>query len=139
MSTDRPVLFVCLHGAAKSVLAAADFQRMATERGLDIPVASAGTEPDPAIAPGVLRTLLAEGVDLRGQAPRRVTRADVVAAARVVAFGCDLGAAVPPGTVVEQWTDVPAVSDDLPAARAVIRRHLERLVDECAHAGSSRS
>jgi len=117
MSIDRPVLFVCLHGAAKSVLAAADFRR---------------------IAPGVLRTLLAEGVDLRGQAPRRVTRADVVAAARVVAFGCDLGEAVLPGTAVEQWTDVPAVSDDLPAARAVIRGHLERLVDECARARSGR-
>jgi protein-tyrosine-phosphatase len=139
MSTNRPVLFVCLHGAAKSVLAAADFQRMATERGLDIPAASAGTEPDAAIAPGVLRTLLAEGVDLRGQAPRRLTRGDVADAARVVAFGCDLGETAPAGTTVEQWADVPAVGDDLPAARAVIRRHLERLVDECARAGSARS
>jgi protein-tyrosine-phosphatase len=138
MTTDRPVLFVCLHGAAKSVLAAADFQRMAAERGLDIPAASAGTEPDPAIAPGVLRALLAEGVDLRGQAPRRLTRDEVARAARVVAFGCDLGDAVSAGTAVEQWADVPAVSDDLPAARAVIRRHLERLVDECAHSRSIR-
>ena len=70
MSSDRPVLFVCLHGAAKSVLAAADFRRMAAERGLDIPAVSAGTEPDPALAPGVLRTLLAEGVDLSDQVPR---------------------------------------------------------------------
>jgi protein-tyrosine-phosphatase len=132
MSMHRPVLFVCLHGAAKSVLAAADFQRMAAERGLDIPAVSAGTEPDAAIAPGVLRILLAEGVDLRGRVPRRLTRGDVAGAARVVAFGCDLGETAPAGTAVEQWADVPAVSDDLPAARAVIRRHLERLVDECA-------
>lgn len=139
MSSDRPVLFVCLHGAAKSVLAAADFRRLAAARGLDIPAVSAGTEPDPAIAPGVLRTLLAEGVDLRGQAPRRLTRGDVTGAARVVAFGCDLGEAAPAGTPIEQWADVPAVSDDLPAARAVIRRHLERLVDECARSRSVRS
>jgi arsenate reductase (thioredoxin) len=139
MSTDRSVLFVCLHGAAKSVLAAADFQRMAAARGLEIPAASAGTEPDPAIAPGVLRTLLAEGVDLRGQSPRRVTRDDVAGAARVVAFGCDLGETAPAGTRVEQWADVPPVSDDLPAARAVIRRHLERLVEECARSRSTRS
>jgi protein-tyrosine-phosphatase len=107
MTTDRPVLFVCLHGAAKSVLAAADFQRLAAQRGLHIPAASAGTEPDAAIAPGVLRTLLAEGVDLRGQAPRRLTRADVAAAARIVAFGCDLGETVPAGTTVEQWATSP--------------------------------
>lgn len=137
MSMDHPVLFVCLHGAAKSVLAAADFQRMTAERGLDIPAVSAGTEPDAAIAPGVLRTLLAEGVDLRGRVPRPLTRGDVAGAARVVAFGCDLGEAAPAGTAVEQWADVPAVSDDLPAARAVIRRHLERLVDECARSARS--
>jgi hypothetical protein len=58
-----------------------------------------------------------------------------VGAARVVAFGCDLGSTAPAGAPVEQWADVPAVSDDLPAARAVIRRHLERLVDECARSG----
>ncbi len=139
MSSDRPVLFVCLHGAAKSVLAAADFRRMAAERGLDIPAASAGTEPDPAIAPRVLRALLAEGVDLTDQVPHRLTRGDVAGAARVVAFGCDLGEAAPAGTPIEQWTDVPAVSDDLPAARAVIRRHLERLVDECARSRSGLS
>ena len=110
---------------------------MAAERGLDIPATSAGTEPDAAIAPGVLRTLLAEGVDLRGRPPRRLTRADVAGAARVVAFGCDLGETAPAGTAVEQWADVPAVSDDLPAARAVIRRHLERLVDECARSARS--
>ena len=138
MSSDRPVLFVCLHGAAKSVLAAADFRRMAAERGLDIPAASAGTEPDPAIAPGVVRALLAEGVDLSDQVPRRLTRADVAGAARVVAFGCDLGSAAD-GVPIEQWADVPGVSDDLPAARAVIRRHLERLVDECARSRGGRS
>jgi arsenate reductase (thioredoxin) len=139
MNTDRPVLFVCLHGAAKSVLAAADFQRMAAERGLAIGAIAAGTEPDPAIAPGVLRALLAEGVDLSGETPRRVTRGDVAGAARVVAFGCDLGEAGAPGTPIEQWADVPAVSEDLPAARAVIRRHLERLVEECARSRSVRS
>ena len=104
MSSDRPVLFVCLHGAAKSVLAAADFRCMAAERGLDIPAASAGTEPDPAIAPGVVRALLAEGVDLGDQVPRRLTRAEVAGAARVVAFGCDLGSAAPDGAPIEQWT-----------------------------------
>ena len=58
-------------------------------------------------------------------------------AARVVAFGCDLGETAPAGTAVEQWADVPAVSDDLPAARAAIQRHLERLVDECARSARS--
>jgi protein-tyrosine-phosphatase len=136
MSATRSVLFVCLHGAAKSVLAAADFQRLAAERGLDLVADSAGTEPDPEIAPGVVAALRVEGLDLSRQRPRRVTREDTAGATRVVTFGCDLGEAMPASVPVERWDDVPAVSDNLPAARAVIRRHLDRLVAECASGGN---
>ncbi len=128
---DQKVLFVCLHGAAKSVLAAADFDRMAQERGLCVTAESAGTEPDAAIAPVVAAALRADGVDMGGRKPQLVTRAHVTGADRVVTFGCGLGAAAPPETMVEQWNDVPAVSDGLPAARASIRTHLERLLAEC--------
>ena len=127
--TNQKVLFVCLHGAAKSVLAAADFERMAKERGLRVTAESAGTEPDAEIAPGVAAALKAEGVDLAGRRPQLVTREMAHAASRVVAFGCNLGAAAPPADRLEQWEDVPAVSDGLPAARAVIRTHVQRLLD----------
>jgi arsenate reductase len=127
--TRQKVLFVCLHGAAKSVLAAADFERMAKERGLPIAAESAGTEPDPEIAPRVLAALKAEGVSMAGQKPRLVTREMAAGATRVVAFGCGLGPAAPEDGRLEQWEDVPNVSDGLPAARAVIRDHLERLLD----------
>lgn len=130
MSQNRRILFVCLHGAAKSVLAAADCERLAAARGLHVSADFAGTEPDAAIAPAVAAALHADGVDLGGKRPRRVMRQDVVAADRVVAFGCELGEAAAPGAAIDQWTDVPAVSDGLPAARAVIRAHLERLLDE---------
>jgi len=123
------VLFVCLHGAAKSVLAAADFERMAKERGLPVAAESAGTEPDAEIAPPVLAALKAEGVDMAGRKPRLVTREMAAGASLVVAFGCGLGAAAPDGARIEQWEDVPPVSDGLPAARAVIRQHLEGLLD----------
>ena len=132
MNTTRSVLFVCLHGAAKSVLAAADFGRLAAERGLAITADAAGTEPDPAMAPGVVAALRAEGVELSGKRPRRVTAADTARAARVVTFGCELGEAAPSSVPVERWDDVPAVSENLPLARAAIRRHLDRLLDECA-------
>jgi arsenate reductase (thioredoxin) len=135
--TTRKVLFVCLHGAAKSVLAAADFERMAKERGLRVTAESAGTEPDAAIAPAVAAALRAEGVDMGARKPQLVTREQVTAADRVVAFGCGLGAAAPPGSIVEQWEDVPAVSDGLPAARASIRAHIERLLAEYPDATSA--
>jgi arsenate reductase len=127
--THQKVLFVCLHGAAKSVLAAAELERMAKARRLPIAAESAGTEPDPEIAPPVLAALKAEGVDMAGRKPRLVTREMAAGATRVVALGCGLGAAAPEDGKVEQWEDVPNVSDGLPAARAVIREHIERLLD----------
>jgi len=138
MSTSRSVLFVCLHGAAKSVLAAADLRRLAAERGLDLTADAAGTEPDPEIAPGVMAALRAEGLDLGQRRPRRVTAADIARADRVVTFGCELGEAVPAAVPVERWDDVPAVSENLPLARAAIRRHLDRLLDRCAAEGARR-
>ncbi|HSL49568.1 MAG TPA: hypothetical protein VK878_10880 [Candidatus Deferrimicrobiaceae bacterium] len=138
MSTSRSVLFVCLHGAAKSVLAAADLRRLAAERGLDLTADAAGTEPDPEIAPGVVAALRAEGLDLGQGRPRRVTAADTARADRVVTFGCELGEAMPAAVPVERWDDVPAVSENLPLARAAIRRHLDRLLDRCAAEGARR-
>src|SRR5258705_5185363 len=106
MSPSRSVLFVCLHGAAKSVLAAADFERLAAERGLAITADSAGTEPDPEIAPGVAAALQADGVDLGRRRPRRGTPPGTPRAGRRVTFGCGLGGAVPAAVPVERLGDV---------------------------------
>jgi arsenate reductase (thioredoxin) len=138
MSTARSILFVCLHGAAKSVLAAADFKKLAAERGLAVTAEAAGTEPDAVIAPGVVATLRAEGVELGQARPRRVSATDTARVERVVTFGCELGDAMPAAVPVERWDDVPAVSENLPLARAAIRRHLDRLLDECAAAREPR-
>jgi arsenate reductase (thioredoxin) len=129
MEDDRPILFLCPHNAAKSVAAAAYFERLAAERGVTLCASSAGTDPDPGVAPGVAAALLAEGIDVRGHRPRSVTREELAAACRVVSLGCDLGDIAPPGIVVELWDDVPSPSADLTSALAVIAAHVRRLVD----------
>ncbi len=123
------LLFVCLHGAAKSVMAAAYCRRLAAEWGMALEVTSGGVEPDPAIPPTVVAGLLADGIDVRGQAPRRVTREDLAAATRVIAFGCDLAPMAPPGLPIEEWTDVPPASEDFAGARTAILSRLEALFE----------
>src|SRR5499426_405475 len=82
----RPrVLFVCLHGAAKSVVGAAHFRRLAAERGLAIDAVAAGTEPDPELAPGAVKGLAADGLTATPARPRPVTLHDRETAARIVA------------------------------------------------------
>ena len=129
-TTPRPrVLFVCLHGAAKSVVGAAHFRRLAAERGLAIDAVAAGTEPDPELAPGAVRGLTADGLTATPSRPRPVTLYDLESAVRVVSFGCDIAAAQ--GQRVDQW-DVPAVGDGYATARERIVANTERLVAELA-------
>ena len=66
------ILFMCPHGAAKSVLASAYFQRLAKERGLNVHVASAGTEPDASSLSGCGRPF--EGARLLGSRLRSPAR-----------------------------------------------------------------
>ena len=128
--SDPTIVFVCLHGAAKSVLAAHCWNRLARERGLSVRATFAGVEPDPEIAPRVAAALAAEGADLRGERPRRVTADEIVGAWRVVSFGCDLGP-LAPGVPVERWDEVPAVSDGFEAARAAIEQRVAALIATC--------
>src|SRR3989442_5183079 len=126
------VLFVCLHGAAKSVVAAAHFRKLAAARGLDIDAVATGTEPDRELAPGAVKGLAADGLTATPSRPRPVTLYDLETATRVVSFGCDVVPAR--GQRVEQW-DVPAVSDGYAAARDRIVANVERLVAELAAGG----
>ena len=130
MPASRTVVFVCLHGAAKSVIAGAYLNRLAGERGLDLRASAAGMEPEPDIPLPVRRGLLADGLDAGLDRPRRVTRDELTAAWRVVSFGCDLSH-LALGLGVERWDDVPLVSDGFAAARDAIAARVRQLLDEC--------
>lgn len=123
------VLFVCLDGAARSVVAAAHLRRLAAARGLALEAVAAGTEPDPALTPAAVEGLAGDGLAARPARPRPVTLHDLATAARVVTFGCTVnGGPVP----VERWDDVPAVSEGYGPARDRIVARLERLAGELA-------
>ena len=133
MAQPQTILFLCPHNAAKSVIAAAYWERLAAQRGLPILATSAGTDPDPEIAPRVATALLTEGLDVRAHRPRRTTREELEGAWRVITLGCDLGELVPPGVVVEPWDDVPPPSTALQAALDAIAIHIAQLADEVEH------
>ena len=78
------VLFVCLHGAAKSVVAAAHFRKLAAQRGLAVEAAAAGTEPDAELGPLAVKGLAADGLEAAPKRPRPVTLYDLRSASRVV-------------------------------------------------------
>lgn len=119
------VLFLCPHGAAKSVLAASYFNQLAAERQLAITAVAAATdEPYAEVPPRVAEALRAEGVDVGAFKPRRVDAAELASATRIVTIDCS----VP--VEHESWSDVPKLSDDFDGSVRAIRRHVAQLVDE---------
>jgi hypothetical protein len=106
--------------------------RLAAERGLSVRSTAAGVEPEAEITAAVKEGLLRDGLDVGGGRPRRVTRAELIAARRIVSFGCDLVDVTPDGLAIERWDDVPLVSDGFPAARDVILARVNLLLDRLA-------
>jgi arsenate reductase len=136
--TVQQVLFMCPHGAAKSVLASAYFERLAKERGLNVRVLSAGTEPDATVAPAVATHLQRQGYATSATTPRKATADDMAQADLVISLGCDLsGLPTPRGTLV-QWDDVPAPSADFAKADEAIRAKVIALVDELVRQAASK-
>src|SRR5438132_307040 len=64
MTTTPTVLFVCLHGSAKSLIALEHFRRLAQQRGVEVQADWAGIEPDAEIPPRVVQGLLGDGIDV---------------------------------------------------------------------------
>lgn len=131
------VLFMCPHGAAKSVLASAYFQRLAKERGLNVRIDSAGTEPDPVVAPAVAAHLKREGYVVPVTTPRKASAEEFAAADVVISIGCDLSALPASRGRLQRWDEVPALSDDFSAADEAIRKRVAALVEELLLAASS--
>lgn len=123
------ILFVCEHGAAKSVIAAAHFNRMAGEVGLQIKALARGTKPDLEISEQTMRGLLKDGLALTEPAPQKLSLEDTQTAQYLVSF-CELPAEYTHGAIAaEQWDDIPAVSENYERARDGIVERLHQLVN----------
>jgi protein-tyrosine-phosphatase len=129
----RTVVFVCEHGSAKSVVAAAHFNRLAAERGLDLRAVSRGTVPDAELAVAAIAGLRQDGLVPGEPAPVKLRAADLEGAEKVIVFN-----ELPPeyaGAPVEKW-DVPPVSTEYSAARDAMVERIEDLLEKLAPEGS---
>ena len=131
------VLFMCPHGAAKSVLASAYFTQLAAERGLRVRIAAVGTEPAPAVSPAVAARLQQQGLAVPIDKPRTVTAADIADADLVISIGCDTSK-IPQTDKLRHWDDVPDTSADFAAADQALRAKARALVDEISRLQDSR-
>ena len=134
------VLFVCVHNAGRSQMAAAIFNKLAREAGLDARAESAGTHPSERVHPNVARAMEEWGVDLWGIRPRTLTDDMAEGASRVITMGCEVDEAACPALFmkgVEDWglTDPAGKGmDEVRAIRAEIRERVVHLLRESSGA-----
>jgi protein-tyrosine-phosphatase len=126
--SSRPkVIFVCLHGSVKSQVAAAHFNRLASERGLSYVALSRGMDVDKSIPASIRHGLASDGLAPASETPESLTAGEAADAVKVFAFD-----AVPPElrgeSEVTYWSDVPPATKDYEASRSAIVRHIEEIL-----------
>lgn len=122
------VLFLCPHGAGKSILAATYFRSACARLGVDASATVAGTDPDRDVMPNVAAALRRQGFVIT-DTPRLVTTDDARAADIVISIGCDHGEI--PAEHITEW-EAPLLSEDFAGSIDTIHDHAEALARRLA-------
>lgn len=126
--TGPTVLFVCVHNAGRSQMAAGFLQHLAGDR---IQVLSAGSQPADQINPVAVAAMAEEGIDITGEQPKVLTPEAVQESDVVITMGCGDECPYFPGKRYEDWKlDDPAGQgiEDVRPIRDEIRRRIEELI-----------
>jgi len=128
-SLDKTVVFVCEHGAAKSLIATAYFNKLATERGLPFRATFRGTAPQDDLSVRAVAGLKADGMTVPSGKPTAISDKDIDDATHIFAIGCTLPAKAQQSGKAADWSDVPDDQGYLPMRDAIVR-HVKQLLDE---------
>ncbi|MCD9153097.1 arsenate reductase ArsC [Aeromicrobium duanguangcaii] len=128
MSTIPTVLFVCVHNAGRSQMAAGYLRHLAGDR---VEVLSAGSMPGDSINPVAVAAMAEEGIDIAGHQPRKLTDDAVSESDVVITMGCGDACPYFPGKRYEDWVLDDPAGQPIDAVRPVrdeIRRRVEDLI-----------
>lgn len=126
------VLFVCVHNAGRSQMAAAYLQHLAGDR---IEVLSAGSAPANEVNPAAIAAMLEEGIDMSAEEPKILTDDAVQASDVVITMGCGDTCKFYPGKRYEDWVLEDPAGQGIESVRPIrdeIRRRVEDLIAELA-------
>lgn len=124
------VLFVCVHNAGRSQMAAGFLGHLAGDR---VEVRSAGSLPADRVNPAAVEAMREVGVDLAGQQPKQLTPEAVRASDYVITMGCGDACPVFPGKRYLDWELADPAGQGVEAVRPIrdeIRRRVEALIAE---------
>ena len=129
--TKKPtVLFVCVHNAGRSQMAAGYLKHLAGDR---VEILSAGSIPADAINPTAVAAMLEEGIDISGAQPKLLTDETVESADVVITMGCGDACKFYPGKRYEDWKLEDPAGQGIESVRAIrdeIRSQVVELISE---------
>lgn len=127
---DPTVLFVCIHNAGRSQMAAGYLRELS---GGAVQVRSGGSEPGDSINPVAVRAMAEEGIDISQAVPQLMTTEQVQESDVVITMGCGDVCPVFPGKRYEDWDLADPRGKDLDEVRSIrddIKRRVQALVAE---------
>jgi arsenate reductase len=131
MTGDLPeVLFVCVHNAGRSQMAAGLLKRKAADR---ISVISAGSEPADQLNPAVVEAMKEVGIDISAERPKQLEDGMVRESDVVIKMGCGDACPIYPGKRYEDWELEDPAGKDLEAVRGIrdeIASRIDALIGE---------
>ncbi|MDX2819115.1 arsenate reductase ArsC [Streptomyces sp. PA03-5A] len=131
--SDKPsVLFVCVHNAGRSQMAAAWLTHLAGDR---VEVRSAGSAPADQVNPAVVEAMKEVGIDVSAEIPKVLTVEAVQASDVCITMGCGDACPVFPGKRYLDWTLEDPAGQGVEAVRPIrdeIKTRIEGLIAEIA-------
>ncbi|MFG1897912.1 arsenate reductase ArsC [Micromonospora zamorensis] len=130
MSARPSVLFVCVHNAGRSQMAAGWLRHLA---GDTVEVRSAGSAPAETINPAAVQAMREVGIDITDQTPKRLEYATAESSDVIVTMGCGDTCPVFPGKRYEDWQLEDPAGKGVQAVRPIrdeIRARVEKLLAE---------
>ncbi|MCS5716548.1 arsenate reductase ArsC [Herbiconiux sp. CPCC 205763] len=130
MSEKPTVLFVCVHNAGRSQMAAGYLAALSDGR---VEVLSAGSEPTDRVNPVAVQAMAEEGIDIAGNTPKILTTEAVKESDVVITMGCGDTCPIFPGKRYEDWELDDPAGQGIEAVRPIrddIKARIERLLAE---------
>jgi arsenate reductase (thioredoxin) len=130
------VLFVCVHNAGRSQMAAGFLAHLAGEQ---VEVRSAGSQPAERVNPAAVEAMREVGIDISRSTPRILTADAVGASDYVVTMGCGDACPVFPGKTYLDWESEDPAGKGVESVRPIrdrIREYVEALIEEIRRGGT---
>ncbi len=126
----QTIVFICEHGAARSTIAAAYFNKLANEQHLNYQAVFRGLVPDSTVSADTKNGLSKDGFETKNLITKALTKEDVETSSQIVTLNCNLESESSIAKPMQKWVEIPAIKGNYDVARDAIYAKVEAYIAE---------